>query len=551
MRTRRFSVLVFCLALVVSMSVLHTGAASTVPVKWSGKISVSQYRFAPIENDVITPLIEQKLRDVYGYDVTFEPVYIETNQYLDLINLRIASDDAPDIFKVQNDTAFQQYCSQGAIAMWTEEFFRENAPDVAAFLDDGGPFGSNKAIVNAAWDMSKYEGKMAVVPLVSRNTGSLISVVYNTQWLNKLGAQVPETLDDFVALMYRFKNEDPDGNGLNDTYGFSSTMLDVIFGAYGGFPCFLDEFSFGVGDYGHWYDNGEGGLICADVLPSNKDALELIHQLYADGVLDPEFVTGENKGGSWAISHSLVNGRVGVTHSAGMANYAPAEVNGGKPGSMLAEFQTIQGADAETTIGPWITGPEGKVGGFLRYSILVAGGNVYNAKLNSDTEKLAAIFQIMDIFVNDDELSLLGRFGVEGVHYELQEGGWLKANFTSAENDAKGIGQLRGVYGPERPFNENIYALEALAPTVQWRMVNQAAYPGLAASVGYISKIYAALPSQSEYSSNLMTFRNETWLKFIQGALSLDQYDSYVQEWYARGGQVLTNEANAWLAAHE
>ena len=57
-------------------------------------------------------------------------------------------------------------------------------------------------------------------------------------------------------------------------------------------------------------------------MPHNKEALALVKQLYDDGVLDPEFITGENQGGYWAISHSFVNGRIGVTHSATLTEEA-------------------------------------------------------------------------------------------------------------------------------------------------------------------------------------------------------------------------------------
>lgn len=535
------------ITLVLALAMLLTACSLAVAedYKWSGTISVAQYGLGPIEDDQITPLVEEKLRE-YGYDVKFDIVYLENSQYDTLLNLRLANKEAPDIFMVHGGAELDQYYQQGVLKTWTEEFFRENAPDVAAYIDAGNPLGTNANIVDATWAMAKRDGKMACLPLISINQGSLINVIYNTQWLEKLGREVPETLDDFVDLMYAFTNDDPDGNGENDTYGMSTSMMNVIFGAYGGWVGF-EGF-----DQGFWY-NVDGEIVSCDVLPSNKDALELLHQMYVDGVLDPEFVTGENQGGYWAISHSFVNGRIGVTHTARMTHYTPANLygTGNQPGAVLQEFQAIQGADATVTIGPWIEGPDGHVGGFLRYTNTTNGGNVYNANLSD--EKLAAIFQIMNIFATDTDLCVLACNGVEGVHYEVQDDEFhTKKSLLpdDVKNWQLGVARLRGIYGPEGALNEGYNEISTNSATNKWMREIQASYKNLSATTGYTTVVFDSLPSESTYLSELITYRDETWLKIIQGELDVDYYDTYVEEWMNRGGAILTEEANEWYAAN-
>lgn len=535
------------ITLVLALAMLLTACSLAVAedYKWSGTISVAQYGLGPIEDDQITPLVEERLRE-YGYDVKFDIVYLENSQYDTLLNLRLANKEAPDIFLVHGGAELDQYYQQGVLKTWTEEFFRENAPDVAAFIDAGNPLGTNANIVDATWAMSKRDGKMACLPLISMNQGALINVIYNTQWLEKLGREVPETLDDFVDLMYAFTNDDPDGNGENDTYGMSTSMMNVIFGAYGGWVGF-EGF-----DQGFWY-NVDGEIVSCDVLPSNKDALALLHQMYVDGVLDPEFVTGENQGGYWAISHSFVNGRIGVTHTARMTHYTPANLygTGNNPGSVLQEFQAIQGADATVTIGPWIEGPDGHVGGFLRYTNTTNGANGYNANLSD--EKLAAIFQIMNIFATDTDLCVLANNGIEGVHYEVLDDEFhTKRSLLpdDVKNWQLGITRLRGIFGPEGVLNEEYQEISTNSATNKWMREIQASYKNLSATTGYVNVVFDSLPSESTYLSELITYRDETWLKIIQGELDVDYYDTYVEEWMNRGGAILTEEANEWYAAN-
>lgn len=533
------------LTLILLTGMIGFTASAEAEVKWSGKITVAPYMMGPIEEDVITPLIEDALRE-YGYDVDLENIYLENGQYAELLNLRLTSDDAPDIFKVDGDVMLDEYYNQGLIAAWDESFFREHAPDVAAFIDAGNPLGTNVNIVNATWAMSKRDGEMCSIPLISKNSGALVNVLYNTKWLENLNAEVPETLDDFIDLMYRFTNEDPDGNGQNDTYGLSTTMISVIFGAYGCWPGYLTH------DYGYWFDV-DGQLVSCDVMPHNKEALEVVKRLYDDGVLDPEFITGENQGGYWAISHALVNGRIGVSNLASMSHYTPANLygTGNEPGAVLKEMIAVQGDDASVTVGPWPMGPYGDRGGFLRYTNTNMGATVYNA--NVDEDKLAACFEIMNIFANDFELSELATCGIEGVHYEKlgDEFNTRKSLLPEGvKNIAYGIAAMRGVYGPENPLNEALFEYNNQGASSRWKAEVQATYEGLAPTVGYNNMLWSSLPSESKYKSELMTYRDETWTKFIQGTLDLDYYDTYVDEWMARGGDILTQEANEWYAVN-
>lgn len=517
-------------------------------IKWSGTITVAPYMLGPIENDEITPLLEEKLLE-YGYDVTLENVYIEDSQYKEILNLKLASGEAPDIFYCHGSVdILQQYLDQGLIATWDEEFFREHAPNVAAFIDAGEPDGANADVADVFWAMARFGGEeMCVLPTYAVSTGSPINVVYNKQWLDNLNAEVPETLDEFVELMYRFTNEDPDGNGKDDTYGFSTTMLNVIFGAYGSFPGFLYM------DYGHWYDV-DGKLVAADVMDGNEEALKLLKQLYADGVIDPEFLTGENTGGYWALSHSFINGQIGVHNSAGFDKYLPAmyDKEGNQisaDGVSLAELKAVQGEDAEVVVGPWPEGPNGDRGGFLRLGITVQGGTMYNATLNDDPEKLAAIFAIRDIFNTDDELAMLANFGIEGKHYYYTEDGYFATNSEivpdNAAKNAVGIMAMRSLCGSGHPENYTSMTAADNTPAKEYLREQKAQYEGLADTVGYTSEVWGVLPSATDYSGELQTYRDETWLNMIQGKIELD-WDAYVEEWYNRGGQILTEEANEW-----
>lgn len=52
--------------------------------------------------------------------------------------------------------------------------------------------------------------------------------------------------------------------------------------------------------------------------------------------------------------------------------------------------------------------------------------------------------------------------------------------------------------------------------------------------------------SQPQYWTSLETLRETTYMQIITGEKSIDAFDDFVTEWYARGGQTITDEANEW-----
>jgi len=316
----------------------------------------------------------------------------------------------------------------------------------------------------------------------------------------------------------------------------SSSMIRALFGAYGNYNGF-------IGDSPDWYEV-DGKLMIADIMPENKDVLEILVKMYADGVLHPEFITRENEGGYWALSHHMINGQIGVSCLASIDHYRYADVTG-DPGACLKEYLAINGADSNVVYGPWPAGPEGEFGYKIGFGTGIGENAVYNASLNDDTEKLAAIFKILDVFATDTELGKMAQFGKEGETYEVTGPADKPAvNFLmpNEELNALGVMAYRSLTGANSPYNPEIFSMSfANNPTVDNRLVlmEQPQYESYRAN-----ELYVALPSSSDYKEELKTYRDETWINIITGELSIDYWDTFVEEYMALGGDVLTAEAN-------
>ena len=536
MKFSRFLALV--LALMMVMGLVPAAMADEEPVK----ISVAGYMFGPIDNerDVITPLVEQQLKEKHGINVDIEVVYIEQANYAEILNTRLTGDKAPDVFLAQSATALNSYYDQGVIKEWDEDFFKENAPDVYNFIMNGAAYGDLVNDVDAWKKASLKDGKMIVIPSFKPD-GSMPykTLIYRGDWLDKLGieqADLPKTVDDFVALMDRFTNEGPDGNGQKDTYGCSITAMKALFGAYGLGTGF-------VGSNSYWV-NKDGTIVNGDVTEEAKEVIGILAKMYAANLIDPEFVTGKEsvEGSYWAISHGMVNGLYGVSANASIDHYRLKEVLNDDGGRCAQEYWAVNGEDSSFVYGPWPAGPKGDYGWQVGTSVAVSESAVYNAKMSD--EKLALIFKILNAFATDEELYMTAFAGIEGTHYEKNADGTIKRLMGNEELNAVGVWGCRSLYGNDRAFSQLGYDLAfykdpSIANRLNWFKKDQ--------YNSYIQDAVTETLPSSDLFAELNTIRDETWVAMIRGEKSLDDWDAYVQSWMNAGGQTLTEEANAWF----
>ena len=527
-------ILAMILALIMALGLMTFAMADEEPIH----ISVASYMFGPVEDDVITPKVEEMLKEKYGINVDLEVVYIENGNYAEILNPRLIGGEAPDVFLAQGTSQLNSYYDQGVIKTWSVDFFKENAPHVYDFVTTGAAYGDLEADVQKWWNAAMRGDEMVVIPSFKPD-GSMPykTLIYRGDWLDKLGVaedQLPKTVDEFVALMERFAKEDPDGNGANDTYGMSITGMKAIFGAYGlgvGYP----------GSDSYWVER-DGRIVNSDTTEDAKTVVELLAKMYADGLIDPEFVSGTESisGSYWAISHGMVTGLYGTSANASIDHYRLKEVLNDDGGRCAQEYWAVNGADSKFVYAPWPAGPRGEYGWEVGFSVAVSESAVYNASMSD--EKLAVIFQILDAFAADDELYKLAFLGIEGTHYEMNEDGTFKRLLGNEDLNKAGVMGIRSLYGNDRAFSTTAYDFAfykdaSIANRLNWFKKDQ-----------YNSTLQDAvtepLASHDELAGDLNTIRDEAWTNIITGKASIDTWDQYIADYMANGGEQLEEEAN-------
>src|SRR5699024_5454331 len=112
-------------------------------------------------------------------------------------------------------------------------------------------------------------------------------------WLDNLGLEPPQTIEDFKEIAKAFVEEDPDGNGEDDTIGLAgpdtsnklyANFLESTNNLYG----FDGVFSALHAYPGYWLEDDDGQPVYGSTLPETKEALSVLRDMYSEGSIDPE-----------------------------------------------------------------------------------------------------------------------------------------------------------------------------------------------------------------------------------------------------------------------
>ena len=222
------------------------------------------------------------------------------SQYAEKINLSIASQTLPDVFWV-NANQFQQVTKLGLVADLTEVYENYASDTLKGIMESD----------TETFDSGKVDGKLMGISTQHFGVISQMNCVWiRDDWMQKLGLEAPQTMDDLFEICRQFVENDPDGNGVDDTYGLavdkSLDGLYTLMNAYHAYP-------------GIWLNKEDGKIEYGSVQPEVKTALEAFQKLYDDGILSKEFAVADNA----KMTEDLVSGKVGVDICGSSFGYAP------------------------------------------------------------------------------------------------------------------------------------------------------------------------------------------------------------------------------------
>ena len=120
-----------------------------------------------------------------------------------------------------------------------------------------------------------------IIGLYRARAKGRLGLSYRKDWAEKVGiTEDPKTIEDVYEMLYKFTYEDPDGNGVDDTYGMEMTK-------YTG-PFDIVQTWFGCGN--GWVEQ-DGQLVPVHQTAEYKEAIDWLKKVYDDGLMSPDWVT--------------------------------------------------------------------------------------------------------------------------------------------------------------------------------------------------------------------------------------------------------------------
>jgi putative aldouronate transport system substrate-binding protein len=204
--------------------------------------------------------------------------------YSEKKNLILASGDLPDAFYNTEFTPadISTYGGNGTLVP-LEDLIEEHAPNLQKVFEE-------RPEIRAA--VTSSDGHIYTLPAAEElGIGAVpFFLSINKTWLDKLGLEVPETIEEYEAALEAFKTQDPNGNGKADEIPLSFINMwwcaDVgdIMAALGGMPDNLDHRIV-----------RDGKVIYTAAQPKYRDALAKLSDWYARGLIDQEALTQDDK----------------------------------------------------------------------------------------------------------------------------------------------------------------------------------------------------------------------------------------------------------------
>ncbi len=211
------------------------------------------------------------------------------------LNLMLAAGTIPDIVGSSRLKDFvNQYGPEGAFYP-LNELIEEHAPNMKAY------FAERPEIASA---ISAADGNMYYIPyLPDGKYGRAYFIRHD--WLETLGLEVPETVEEVEAVLRAFKNDDPNGNGIADEVPYFARQWPELIRLV----TLWDGRSSGSDTYHDFYvDNGEVKHPYAG--EGYRDGIAGLARWYEEGLIDAEVFTRGSSAREYLLSENLG----GMTH---------------------------------------------------------------------------------------------------------------------------------------------------------------------------------------------------------------------------------------------
>ena len=494
-------------------------------------------------NNAYTRLIKKEL------GVELESAF-EANgdDYNRQVSLAIASGDLPDVMIVGSRDELQEMVDNDLVEDMTDVFEEHASKNIKEVFE---------SFDNIQLESASFDDRLMAIPSTSYDFGP--NMVWMRQdWLDTLGIELDKdknnaiTLDELKSTAKAFKEKDPGKTGKTQGLALAYWLSSGNHGgsAYTGTPI-MNAF----GAYPKSYiEDKNGKMIYGSNTNEMKEALTYIKGLFDEGLLDPQFGTRTYED----INAMMINGEIGIIPGPWhMPDWGLIQAKQTHPEADFVPF-AIENESGDGKINALSTPGTGQYivvkKGFEHPEKIVEMVNLIDDKVanSKDMEKefpeiyeyskldvdgTVKPFNVIFIKANSEiEDAMLASKGALG-EVPMED----ISNFTIKDNankikaymdDPKGADPVAWTRYASRYLAEN----NVMGLTREKDLLNEVTPPR-----------FNKVEANEKHGAQLGKLEEETFIKFITGEESLDNFDSYVKKWNKQGGTDVLAEMQSIL----
>lgn len=244
-----------------------------------------------IQHDGVWQYIEEL------FNITIHPVSVTWADYQERYQILSVTDNLPDLFATLTLSSSDPNDSAVYVDLIENHSIRALPRDLSAFplLEE---------VLESVSYIRHTDGCYYAIPRCSFTNPCLSStdaaLLVRRDWMDTLGLDDPQSLEEFLELLAAFVHDDPDGNGVDDTIGYNVTNLSAL-GKWVilGIAPRCNVYSWVLED---------GRYIPSWSTEDFKAVVRAYRTMYEEGTLDPQFHTKSTN----AAMEDFVHGRLGA-----------------------------------------------------------------------------------------------------------------------------------------------------------------------------------------------------------------------------------------------
>lgn len=485
-------------------SAVEVNGDKIYPVSCSDKLTLwspsNSTWITSYENFGDTPL-GMKIKKNTGINIEF--IHPEPGQEEQQFNLLLAAGELPDLVE-KNWTVIQ-----GGPDKAIEDGYIYSLNDIA---EKWSPAFLKIMNENEEWarDAKSDNGNFYAYPLI--RGGDILTVgtglMLRGDWLDELGMETPETIDEWEAVLTAFKEKKGASAPLS-TFGSLLKYFMTAFDSWSGM--YLDD---GKVVYGEYTDNF-------------KEYLTVMADWYKKGLIDPDIAVLEGA----ALDKGMLNGDVGATAGwigSAMGKWiSAAKANGNNSYRLTAAQFPVREKGASPEYG------YKNFQVYFNYSVAITK--------NCSNVELAARY--LD-YGYTEEGHILYNFGIEGESFNwVDKDGEKYPQYTDLilkNPEGLSVSSAMGPYTrscyngqmvQDKRYLEQYYTEQDQLDALDiWSKVNQGKH-----LIPNVTILAEESDRYSEINANIQTYMDEMYLKFLTGEEPIENFDKYIEQLKAFG----------------